>query len=120
MEGRLGGVVVAIVIIGAVIGFKFYNKGSAADDVLLQARETVAQCPVYTKDPAYCDMICEACHDAAFDAAYTLGGRRSSAKFDESKYWDELYRGMMARANADGRKDVADALYEQYKASGRL
>ena len=99
-----------VVVIALMLGMKFYNKGQAGKDVKAQAVQVVQTLPGYAKEPAYYDSLLEAAHPTAFDAAYEMGGRRQSAKFDAERYLDALLDGMTAKAAADKRTDVAQAI----------
>ena len=49
-------------------------------------------------------------HSQAFDASYTMGGRRRSSKFDEKLYLRTLLSSMSGQARTDGKPELADEL----------
>ncbi len=101
------GVVVVIVL---VVGLKFYNRGSDDKQVLADMKEILADLDLSEEDSAYVNGILEAEHKRAFDAAYSMGGRRRAAKLDEDKYIDAVFQGMIVRCNADRKAELADTL----------
>ncbi len=110
MERSIGGVIAALVIAGAVIGFKFYSKSEVAKETLAQAQQTCADCSAYKDNADYITGLCIMYHENAFDHNYSIGGRRSSSKFDSDAYYAELLEAMAAHAAKDGRKDIAESL----------
>ncbi len=109
-ETSIGGVVLALLIVGGLIGWRFYNKGESGNDILDQIKLVVAECPSYEKNKDYFDYITEKAHEEAFDRAYTMGGRRRAATFDEGKYLIEVFAVMIDLANADKATAVATEL----------
>lgn len=110
MERSIGGVIAALVIAGAVIGFKFYNKSEVAKETLARAQQTCAECSMYNDNSDYIEGLCIMYHEGAFDHNYSIGGRRSSSRFDSDGYYAELLESMAAHAARDGRKDIAESL----------
>jgi hypothetical protein len=99
---------------------KFYDKGSAEAEIKAGMHEWVANSAGYAADPAYADSLFEKCHGPAFEHCYSMGGRRTSAKFDDGRYIAELTAAMSAQAQADGRAELAVGLQEmkrQYDAA---
>ena len=93
-----------------MLGLKFYNKGSASADIKENFREWVQNSPGYASDPAYCEALFEQYHDEAFEASYSMGGRRRSSKFDDDQYITQLTARMSAKAQADGKQEIADGM----------
>jgi hypothetical protein len=65
----------ALVGVVAILGMKFYNKASAHDDVqgrLVQLCAGDAECVADVAQH----------YEACFDAAYKMGGRRTSSRLD--------------------------------------
>jgi hypothetical protein len=106
---------VGLAIAGGVIGFKFYNKGKAEADVKQVAIKVVHDLPGYEKDPKYYDALLEHAHPAAFDDAYTMGGRRRAAKFDSIGYMRSLLARMAEEAKRDNHPEVSAALKLELK-----
>ncbi|MBL8760201.1 MAG: hypothetical protein JNL50_02775 [Phycisphaerae bacterium] len=110
MERSIGGVIAALVIAGAVFGYKFYNKSEVATEALARAQQTCAECSMYKDNSDYIEGLCIMYHEDAFDHNYSIGGRRRSGRFDADAYYAELLENMAAHAERDGRKDIADSL----------
>jgi hypothetical protein len=70
------------VAIAVVLGLKFWSKGSDGAEV----REAAYQRYADLGSPEDIKRVVDRHHDACFDAAYTMGGRRTSSKFDLDKY----------------------------------
>jgi hypothetical protein len=109
---KLARIGIGVLVIGGVIGLKFYNKGSAAAEIHDEMHKWVASAHGYSEDPAYADALFEKCHEAAFVQAYTMGGRRRESRFDDDRYIDELTRTMAAMARKDGHEMLAMGLLE--------
>jgi len=117
--GWLKKAVIAVVIVGAFFGWKFYNKGSSSTE----AREAIASwvqgTEIYAENKEYMDGLLDAFHENAFDKTYSLGNRRRSSKFDVDRYAEIMFTGMSAKAKNDGKLIVSqtiDKAYEAYKA----
>ena len=107
---KLKGIGVTVLIIGALVGYKFYNKGATGDDIKTTMHEWIANAPGYSEDSAYYDQLFEAAHPGAFEKNYRMGGRRRGAKFDDTKYIDDLCNSMCSKARADERPEVVIAI----------
>jgi hypothetical protein len=106
---------VGLAIAGGVIGYKFYNKGKAEADAKQRAVAIVKILPGYEKDARYYDALLEHAHPAAFDDAYTMGGRRRAAMFDAMGYMRSLLSRMAEEAKRDNRTEVSAALQLELK-----
>ncbi len=103
-------VVSIAVVIAVVIGFKLYNKNKASDEVRQQARVLVEQFPEYSENKDYYDSAFDRLHSKAFDQSYSLGGRRTAARFDEDKYLPILIALIQRDASQAGKTQVAESL----------
>jgi hypothetical protein len=99
-----------VVIIAIVLGFKFYNKSKASAAVREQAVALVQAFPEYEANKAYFDDAFDELHGQAFDQAYKMGGRRTSAKFDEDAYLAFLVGLIHRKAKSDGKSEIAESL----------
>jgi len=106
VASTIGGFVVVVAI---VLGFKFYNKGQANAEVKSEAAKIVQSLPGYQRNQAYYDSLVEHAHPIAFEVAYSMGGRRRSAKFNDQKYLSVLIAEMIKKARSDGKTDVVNA-----------
>jgi hypothetical protein len=104
------GIVSIAVVIAVVVGFKLYNKSKASAAVREQAFVLLQSFPQYEENKEYYDSAFDELHGKAFDHAYRLGGRRSSAAFDEEGYLAVLIALYQRRATEDGRPQIGDAL----------
>ena len=96
-----------IIVVAIIVGFKFYNKSKAADDIRSQTIEIVQAMPGYDENKQYIESIFEPCFATAFEAAYDMGGRRRSAKFNQDKYITTLFENLMTRSERDGKEKLA-------------
>jgi len=103
-------VIGVVVVIALAVGLKFYNRGADDKQVLADMKEILSDLELSAEDSAYVNGILEAEHKRAFEAAYSMGGRRRAAKLDEDKYIDAVFEGMIARCNADRKAELADTL----------
>ena len=71
----MGRVIGALIAIGAIFGMKFYNKSNASDDIR-------AQLIKICKEDTACSAAVNTHFESCFGDAYTMGGRRTDAKFD--------------------------------------
>ncbi len=115
MEGNkvkkvISSVATVVVVVAVVVGLKFYNKHKTSGEVLAQAESVVQTVPGYEQDPAYHDALFEKAHDEAFSEAYSMGGRRTRARFDSERYLEVLLSTMRDMARADGRQEVAASI----------
>ncbi len=111
MDGKkLGGILLAVALIGGALYLKFRNRGAAADDTLVQMQALIATIDGYQADQAYLKPLTERAHRAAFDGSYDIGGRRRRASFDEDKYLDAFFKHMIQACNADNHRDLVPAL----------
>ena len=101
---RFIGIIIVVVII---VGFKFYKKDEASDNIRSQTIEIVQVMPGYDENKLYIDSIFEPCFETAFQASYEMGSRRRSAKFDQDKYITTLFDNLMVRSKQDGKEELA-------------
>lgn len=101
---RFIGIIIVVVII---VGFKFYKKDEASDNIRSQTIEIVQAMPGYDENQSYINSIFEPCFETAFQASYDMGSRRRSAKFDQDKYITTLFDNLMVRSKQDGKEELA-------------
>lgn len=103
----VGGIGLSL-IISLVIGLS--NKSS--DDKLVR-KEMIAVIktfPDYSENSTYYTQLVDRYHKEAFEAAYSMSGRRTSAKLDEKAYLVQISSRMAAKATSDGKASVATTL----------
>jgi hypothetical protein len=93
--GTIGSIVIALVV---VFGLKFYNKSKASDEVKQEIYAAFAE----AEDQTLIRKLIDRHHDRCFDAAYTMGGRRSGGKFDEKKYATSMIAAIEADLRVHG------------------
>jgi hypothetical protein len=106
-------------IIAVFVGWTMYNKSKASATVREQAALLVQLFPLYRENKDYYDSALDEMHDLAFDQAYKVGGRRTSASFDQERYHAMLVAFYRRKASQDGKAEIADAL-EEYRKSQEL
>lgn len=112
MEARtIGGIVGVILVVGLIFVPRLFSKGQMESECHAAAYQLVAKCDKYRDHSGYIIDICDLAHEEAFGRAYKMGyGRRSRSTMDYQVYYDELFDLMIARAESDNRKDVAESL----------
>lgn len=71
--------VMGLIAVAALLGYRFYNKGQSHDTI---KADLVKMCE---KEQA-CVSAVNRHFDACFDTAYSMGGRRKSASFDQNQF----------------------------------
>ncbi|HEY7615986.1 MAG TPA: hypothetical protein VH744_04225 [Terriglobales bacterium] len=110
MPKAVKSVLTIAVVIAAFVGWKMYNKNKSSAAVREQAIALVKAFPQYDENKAYYDEAFDELHGQAFDQAYKMGGRRTSASFDEKAYLTFLIGLYHRKAQADSKPEIADAL----------
>ena len=78
----VGGAVVSLLI---TFAFKLSNKSTDDTQVRKEMIQVVHSFPDYSENSSYYNQLVDRYHHDAFEAAYTMGGRRSSGKLDASR-----------------------------------
>ena len=110
MLGLLKRAVPILLIIAAVIGWKFYNKNSASAEVKEQAMALFQDLPQYEQEREFFETAVSESHDPAFNVSYSMGGRRRGSRFDNEQYHTLLLQGVMKRADAAGKTEIAEII----------
>lgn len=76
--GKAGSFLMIIAIIGVTVGLKYYNKSSAHDEAKARLMEVC-------EGESGCVQAVETHFDRCFESSYSMGGRRTAAKFDLDK-----------------------------------
>lgn len=101
-----------IVAVAAILGFKFYNRNSLSHEIHDSVAKVVLKIPGYESDKAYFDKLFDDAHDVAFSAAFHMGGRHQSDRFERATYAQTLFSTMATRANAE-KHETAGKFLEQ-------
>jgi hypothetical protein len=113
------GLMLAAVVVAALMGYNPAGGPSREDQLLVDAREILSQCPTYASDPAYFELISGDCHAAALERASARDGLDVGTQrqgVEPERYFGELYRAMVQRAVADGRTNVGDEIHAVFAA----
>ena len=102
-----GGIGVSLIISLVV---KFSNKSSDDTHVREEMFQVVRTFPDYANHAKYYTELVDRYHHEAFEAAYSMGGRRQSAKLDSEAYLTQISQRMASKAAADGNSSVATTL----------
>lgn len=103
----LGGIGVSMVL---TLIFSLSNKSSDDASVRKEMHDVVQAFPNYSGNASYYDALVDRCHHDAFEAAYTMSGRRTRAKLDVGVYLAQISDRMARTASAEGHADIADTL----------
>lgn len=114
------GILITILIIGGLVWLKLSRRTDDSAEIKQQAIEIVESFDISSQQREYCMSLVDRCHDHAFSGAYTLGGRRSAAKFDADAYIQEFLTHMWRLSTADGEKQVAQYVNDYRKALAAL
>ena len=99
-----------VVIIAALVGFKYYNKSKANKQIREEAFVLVQDFPRYEEFKPYYDAAFDEHHGMAFDQSYKMGARRSGSTFDSDKYVAILVALIEHDAAEDGHAEIAQSL----------
>lgn len=110
MGKAFGGVLLAVVIISVGVYSRFNRKNEAEGEVHGQMQEMISKLPEYPANREYLDELLKREHHNAFEAAFTMGGRRTRSKFDWNKYTTTLMDRMCGQCAKDKKKELAVSL----------
>ncbi|MEL6796635.1 MAG: hypothetical protein AAFO89_07400 [Planctomycetota bacterium] len=108
--GKVGGIVVALIIAGVMVSMKFSNKSDASGEYREQVSVLLATLPDYEQGKDYYEALCDQHHEDCFEAYYKMGSRRTGASFDSDAYIHDLLKRMAADARANGHTAQAEQL----------
>lgn len=100
-------VVTIVILVGVVMGFKFYNKSKAGREIKAEAISQIDRTLPDGVDVDYVHELVDHAHPMAMDKAYKMGGRRKNDEFDSQAYRTELFAQMARKADLDGKRVVA-------------
>jgi len=108
-DASLAGVMVGLLVFAFVVWNHFQNEKSLYRELRAQFMAVVVHAPSYEDHPDWFDEKAELAHEAAFDRAYSRGGRRSAATFDGLLYRIDALKTMLEETAVAGLDD--DAAY---------
>lgn len=97
-----------LVVVGVIIGIKFYNRGDDSAQVLKDFKEIMAKSDGYDAHSDVLEPIIQRAHNSVFDSAYEMGGRRRGASFDDSKYVVGMLDYMLRDCRQRHKKEAAE------------
>jgi hypothetical protein len=100
-------VVIIVITIAIVLGFKAYRKSEAGGKVKAMAMEQIENSLPASLDKNYAKSLVDYAHPLAMDAAYNMGGRHQSSSFDPDIYRSALRQHMTLKATQDGKSQYA-------------
>jgi len=115
MGKSVKGVLIGLAIFGGFLGYRFYNKSAAGKEARAAIQSWVADAPGYKENQEYFDSLVDSAHEAAFSASYSMGGRRRGSSFDVKEYGASVFSHMKAKAEMDGRPEVASSIQTVWK-----
>lgn len=95
----LAGVAIALALMGWVILGRTADRNDLKSQLYSQMIAVVIDAPQQEDKSAYTRAL-ERAHGAAFNDAYTMGGRRTSARFDMDEYLSAVFSELIAEARA--------------------
>jgi hypothetical protein len=111
MDGRkLLGIGVTIVLVAGVVWLRFRNRSDDSKQVRDEMMAVIENMPEFEKNSELLTEWANRAHESAFSAAYSMGGRRTRAKFDEGPYVKAFFESMISQARMQQKKALEDAL----------
>ncbi len=108
MEGKIGGIVVLIIIASIITWSKFSNKDDFKQEFSITAHQVIETIDDYAQHPTDYDYYFQKHHEQAFEHNYLLGGKLSDGKFNEDDYWQEVFDSMIKSAESDRQTEIAE------------
>jgi len=94
------------IVIAIGFGLKFYFEETTKKEMHRKALQVLQSMPEYKREKKVIDFLLHAEHPKAFNKAFRKGGRKQAARFNEKKYWYELFTQMGAQAKLLKREDL--------------
>jgi len=110
MGKKAGSIVLGLIVVGGFFGYMFYSKSEANKEAKAAIMSWVVDAKEYKANKDSFDSLVEEAHPGAFEASYSMGSRRRSAKFDVVKYGDLAFGTMKAKAEKDGKPEIAKSI----------
>jgi hypothetical protein len=110
MEGKLGGIIIAILIGGGVFWMRTNDKNENKQELREVAYSVLERSPDFSEHETDYEYYFEMYHDDVFEDHYKLGSKRVAPSFDEDGYWTEMFSSMITSAEADGEDEVVEGL----------
>ena len=112
MEGKIGGIIVALLIACGLVYMQYSNKGNDEQELRDVAHEVLMTISDYDQNESDYDFYFDMHHEQAFEDNYQMGGKRRSASFDEDGYWTQILSAMIETAQADKEPEIIAGLQD--------
>jgi hypothetical protein len=112
MESRLASIGITLVIVLALVGYRFMKKDDRAEEVRQQIMTHLEDLPDFETHALLYTTWFDTYHDTTFEQHFQMGGRRTPARFDGDEYIQDLFTAMIGEARAAGYEEQADRLRE--------
>ena len=66
--------------------------------------------PQFEQEREFFETAISESHDPAFNVSYAISGRRRGSRFDNEQYHRLLLRGVLERAEAAGKTEIAEIM----------
>ncbi len=106
-DASMAGVMISLLVFAFVIWNHFQNEKSLHRESRAQLMAVVVEAPSYADHADWFDEQAELAHEAAFDRAYSRGGRRGGATFDAFIYRIDALETMLDAAAVAGLNEDA-------------
>jgi hypothetical protein len=110
MEGKLAGVVIALLIGGGVFWMRTQDKNENKTELKAIAYMVLENAENYSKNQSDYEYYFDMFHDDVFEDHYRMGSKRVAPSFDEEGYWTVMFDSMITTARADGEDGVVEGL----------
>ena len=110
--GKVGVVVIALIIGIVVVSMQYSKKSDLADDTRLQVTAFLESLPDYSEAGPYYESLADTHHEAIFAEYHKTGGRRTRSSFDSMGYIKELLEEMAKDAENNNQTARAGYLRE--------
>ncbi|HKQ48418.1 MAG TPA: DUF4375 domain-containing protein [Phycisphaerae bacterium] len=111
MSGRtLTGIAVGLLVFGFVFWNRMRQRSDDSAKIRAEAMQILSTMEGFDDHKVALLPMADLAHTVAFDKAYTGGGRRRAAEFDEDQYLQAFFRSMVSQANQYNRQDLKKSL----------
>ena len=99
-----------IVVVGLVFWMRMSRRNDPSKLTFEQVAAVVRGMHNYPPNQTLVDNCTKIAHNAAFDAAYTAGGRRTPDKYNEEKYIRTFFQSMREQVHMHNKPDLENEL----------
>lgn len=110
--GKVGGVIVALIIAAVVYGMRSSDTSELRDDTRVKVTALLQTLPDYSEAGPWYEGLATTHHETVFDAHHNMGSRRTGPSFDQMGYIHELLDKMAVDADSANQKERAGYIRE--------